>query len=230
LGTVSQANSALKPQEAENYDLSLEYYFEPAGLLSMSLFRKDIVDFLSRTSDEIDGGPGNGFGGLYEGFVLNTTTNQGDATIEGYELNYNQRLTMLPAPFNGLSAFANYTYLKTEGSYREGAKELAGFVPESGNAGISFLWKNLETRLAWRYTGDHLRSYNANVSSQNRFRATETIDINLQYRINPRLSVYLDIINLEDEWPENYTGTDPRRITFSDSYGTRINMGVSGRF
>jgi len=230
LGTVSQANSALKPQEAENYDLSLEYYFEPAGLLSISLFRKDIVDFLSRTSDEIDGGPGNGFGGLYEGFVLNTTTNQGDATIEGYELNYNQRLTMLPAPFNGLSAFANYTYLKTEGSYREGAKELAGFVPESGNAGISFLWKNLETRLAWRYTGDHLRSYNANVNSQNRFRATETIDINLQYRINPRLSVYLDIINLEDEWPENYTGTDPRRITFSDSYGTRINMGVSGRF
>ena len=66
--------------------------------------------------------------------------------------------------------------------------------------------------------------------SQNRFKPTETIDINLQYRFSPRLSVYLDIINLENEWPENYTGTDRNRITFSDSYGTRINMGVSGRF
>lgn len=230
LGTVSQANPGLKPQEAENYDLSLEYYFEPAGLLSVSLFRKDIVDFLSRTSDEIDGGPGNGFGGLYEGFVLNTTTNQGKAKIEGYELNYNQRLTMLPKPFNGLSVFANYTYLTTEGSYREGAADLAGFVPKSGNAGVSFLWGKLETRFAWRYTGDHLRSYNANVFAQNRFRPTETIDINFQYRLNPRMSVYLDIINLNDEWPENYTGTDRNRITFSDSYGTRINMGISGRF
>lgn len=230
LGTVTQANPGLKPQEAENYDLSLEYYFEPAGLLSVSLFRKDIVDFFSRTSDEIDGGPGNGFGGQYEGFSLNTTTNEGEATIEGYELNYNQRLTMLPKPFNGLSVFANYTYLKTEGTYRLGAAELAGFVPKSGNAGLSFLWRNLETRFAWRYTGDYLRSYNANINSSNRFRPTETIDINLQYRFNPRMSVYLDIINLEDEWPENYTGTDRNRITFSDSYGTRINMGISGRF
>jgi len=230
LGSVSQSNPGLKPQEAENYDLSLEYYFEPAGLLSVSLFRKDIVDFFSRTSDEIDGGANNGFGGQYQGFILNTTTNQGEATIEGYELNYNQRLTMLPKPFNGLSLFANYTYLKTEGTYRDGAAELAGFVPKSGNAGFSFLWRKLETRFAWRYTGDLLRSYNANVFSQNRFKPTETIDINLQYRFSPRLSVYLDIINLENEWPENYTGTDRNRITFSDSYGTRINMGVSGRF
>ncbi len=229
-GTVSQANPGLKPQTSENYDLSLEYYFEPAGVLSASAFRKDIKDFLSRTSDEIGGGVNNGFGGQYEGFMLNTTTNQGEAKIEGYEINYNQRLTMLPKPFNGLSVFANYTRLKTSGTYREGAAELAGFVPKTANAGFSFLWNKLETRVAWRYTGDHLRSYNANVFSQNRFKATETIDINLQYRLHARMSVYLDIINLNDEWPENYTGTNPRRITFSDSYGTRINMGISGRF
>ena len=170
LGTVTQADIGLKPQTAENYDLSLEYYFEPAGLLSVGVFRKDIKDFLARSVDEIDAGPNNGFGGDFAGFVLSTTTNQGDATVEGWEINYNQRLTFLPKPFNGLQIFGNYTYLTTSGVYREGAAELAGFVPRAANAGASFRWRKLEARIAWRYTGDQLRSYNAVVNQQNRFR------------------------------------------------------------
>ncbi|MBI4626844.1 MAG: TonB-dependent receptor [Verrucomicrobia bacterium] len=230
LGTVTQANSALKPQESENYDLSLEYYFEPAGVLSVGFFRKDITDFFSRTSDEIDAGTNNGFGGDFAGFTLNTTTNQGTARIDGFEINYTQRLTMLPKPFSGLGLFANYTRLKTSGQYREGATELAGFVPKAGNAGASFRWRKLEARVAWRYTGANLRSYNALVHLQNRFRPVESIDINLKYDFRPRLSVYFDIVNLKSKWPENYTGVDQGRITFSDEYGTRYNMGFSGRF
>jgi TonB-dependent receptor len=230
LGTVNQANLALKPQTSDNYDLSLEYYFEPAGLFSVGVFRKDIKDFLSDTSDEIDAGADNGFGGNYAGFNLNTTTNQGEAKIEGYEINYNQRLTMLPKPFDGLGLFANYTYLKTSGVYREGASELAGFVPRTGNAGASFRWRKIEARVAWRYTGTHLRSYNANVNAQNRFRPVEAIDINLLYQIRPSIGLFFDIINVKDKWPENYTGLDQGRITFSDKYGTRYNMGISGRF
>lgn len=230
LGTVTQANLALKPQETENYDLSLEYYFEPAGVFSVGVFRKDITDFLSRTSDEIDAGPGNGFGGDFAGFVLNTTLNQGKAKVEGWEINYNQRLTMLPRPFNGLQLFGNYTYLKTSGVYREGAAELAGFVPRTANAGVSFRWRKLEARGAWRYTGDQLRSYNALVHQQNRFRPVESIDLNFLYQFSARFGFFFDVINLKDKWPENYTGRDRGRITFSDSYGTRYNAGVSGRF
>lgn len=230
LGNVTQANLALKPQTTENYDLSLEYYLEPAGVISVGFFRKDIKAFLSRTIDDIDAGPNNGFNGDFAGFVLNTTSNQGTAKVEGWEINYNQRLVMLPKPFNGLGVFGNYTYLKTAGSYREGAAELAGFVPRAANAGASFRWRRIEARVAWRYTGDQLRSYNANVFSQNRFRPVESIDINLLYQLNQRFGFFFDIINLKDKWPENYTGRDRGRITFADSYGTRYNMGVSGRF
>lgn len=230
LGTVTQANLALKPQTSQNYDLSLEYYLEPAGVFSVGYFKKDIKDFLARINDDIDPGPNNGFGGDFAGFVLSTTSNQGSAKIEGWEFNYNQRLVMLPKPFNGLGIFGNYTYLKTEGTYQAGAAELAGFVPKSANAGASFRWRKLEARVAWRYTGDQLRSYNAIVVQQNRFRPVQAIDLNLKYDFHPRLSLYFDIINLKNKWPENYTGRDRGRITFSDSYGTRYNMGVSGRF
>lgn len=230
LGTVSQANPSLKAQTSDNFDLSLEYYFEPAGVLSIGVFRKDIKAFLSRTADEIDAGPNNGFGGDFAGFTLTTTTNQGSARIDGFELNYNQRLTMLPKPFNGLGLFANYTRLQTSGQYRDGATELAGFVPTTGNAGASFRWRRIEARVAWRYTGDHLRSYNANVFMQNRWRPQESIDINLLYQFRPGIGFFFDIVNLKNKWPENYTGRDQGRITFSDEYGTRYNMGVSGRF
>jgi len=137
---------------------------------------------------------------------------------------------MLPKPFNGLGVFGNYTYLETKGTYREGAAELAGFVPRAANLGASFRWRGSEARVAWRYTGDQLRSYNANVFAQARFRPVETIDINLLYQYSQRFGFFFDIINLKDKWPENYSGRDRGRITFADSYGTRYNMGVSGRF
>lgn len=230
LGSVTQANTSLKAQTSENYDLALEYYFEPAGLLSVGFFRKDIKDFLAATSDEIDAGPNNGFGGDFAGFTLNTTSNQGTAKIEGWEINYNQRLTMLPKPFNGLGVFGNYTYLQTSGRYENGASELAGFVPRAANAGLSFRWRKLEARFAWRYTGQYLRAYNANVNAQNRIRPNEIIDLNFVYRLTPKIGLYFDVINLKSKWPQNYTGLDRGRITFADDYGTRYNMGFSGRF
>ncbi|MBK9991792.1 MAG: TonB-dependent receptor [Verrucomicrobia bacterium] len=35
-------NTKLKPETANNFDASIEYYFEPVGLLSASVFYKDI--------------------------------------------------------------------------------------------------------------------------------------------------------------------------------------------
>ena len=52
-GTVTQNDPGLKPQYAENFDLSLEYYFEPAGVLSVGWFHKDITDFISRGNTAI---------------------------------------------------------------------------------------------------------------------------------------------------------------------------------
>ena len=44
--TISSSNPSLKPQTADNFDLALEYYFEPAGTLSIGLFQKQIKNFI----------------------------------------------------------------------------------------------------------------------------------------------------------------------------------------
>ncbi|MBI5690626.1 MAG: TonB-dependent receptor [Verrucomicrobia bacterium] len=230
LGTVTQNAAGLRPQHSLNYDLTLEYYLEPAGLFSVGYFRKNITRFLVRTSDEIDYGPDNGFDGAFGGFTLNTTSTGGKAKVEGWETNYTQQLRFLPRPFNGFAIFGNYTSLKTEGIYATGARALAGFIPRTANAGTTFRWRKLEARLAWRSTSAQLRSYNANIYSQSSFRPYETTDFSLKYAFSPRYGLYFDAINIGNNWPQNYTGEDQGRVTFADDYGRRFNVGLTGRF
>jgi outer membrane receptor protein involved in Fe transport len=137
---------------------------------------------------------------------------------------------MLPSPLNSLRLFGNYTELRTSGTYAGGVSELVGFVPRTGNTGLSFLWRKLESRVAYNYTSGYLSSYNAVVTSQQRRRPWETVDLNFQYRFKPQVAVFVDVINVFNHWPEFYTGKDRGRVIISDIYGVRLNVGVTGRF
>ena len=229
LGRVTQSNPGLKPQYARTYDLSAEYYLEPAGLLSAGAFRKDITNYISRSTRMIGEGINNGFGGRYEDFELSTSGNLGTAFVEGVELSYTQQLRWLPRPFNGLSVFANYTGLRTQGSYAEGVAELANFVPRTYNAGGIFSWRKIEARATYHYKSGYLMTYNADPSSQTRVSDDPTVDLNLQYRIRPGFTVFVDYINIFNNSPD-WSSATSRHITMSELYGARLNVGLSGRF
>ncbi|MSU49733.1 MAG: TonB-dependent receptor [Opitutus sp.] len=229
-GRVTQNDPGLKPQQSKNYDVSAEWYYEPAGLLSVGFFRKDITDFIASDVREISSGSNNGFDGLYGGFDHVTTTNGGKAKIQGIEFNFMQQLVMLPAPFNRLRVFANLTDLKTSGQYASGAAELAKFVPRTANAGVSYQWKAFGCRIAQRYTSAYLDGYNALPHLRTRFRPDEKLDVSVNYQIRRQLTVYVDVLNVFNKWPDQYTGDDSSRVTFSNVYGTKINFGLNGRF
>ncbi len=229
LGRVTRNNPGLKPQRAGTYDFSAEYYIEPAGVVSAGAFRKDITDFLYRTTSIVGAGGNNGFDGRYEGFELTSTGNLGSARVEGVELNYSQQLRWLPKPFDGLSVFANYTRLRTAGSYAEGVAELADFVPTTYNIGGSFSYRKFEARATYHFKSGYLDTYNANPGSQSRVTDDPTVDLNLQYRMRPSLTVFVDFINVFNKSPD-WVSASPRHITMSELYGARLNVGVSGRF
>ena len=228
LGTVTSANPDLKPQFAKNYDLSAEYYIEPAGVFSLGVFRKDITDFITPIQSVIGDGPANGFGGDYEDFLLNTKTNIGQARIDGFEANYSQRLRFLPKPFNTLSVFANYTRLNTSGAYATGASPLAGFVPTTYNLGITYDWRQWQVRARYNYKSDYLYTATA-ANAGSRVTDDPTVDLNLQYRFRPWLTVFVDYINVFNNSPDWYM-RDIKLTEMSELYGARLNVGVSGRF
>jgi TonB-dependent receptor len=213
--TITSSNPSLKPQTADNFDLSAEYYFEPAGVVSVGLFHKQIHDFIFTSGGfTIPGGADNGFNGDYAGYVLTTQYNGGGAKVRGIELNYNQQFTFLPGWMAGFGVYGNLTRMESEGNYGAGNSisvapnpkgKVAGFNPDTSNAGLSYIRNKITLRLQWNHRARYLTTYNA-VDSQLVYRIRrDTLDVKTQYQLTRRFSVYLDVNNVLGEFE---TGND----------------------
>ncbi|MBE7537919.1 MAG: TonB-dependent receptor [Opitutaceae bacterium] len=230
LGTVRQGNSELRPNFSDNYDLGVEYYFEPASIISVGAFRKDIKDYIASFTTIIGTGPDNGFNGNYAGYDLVTSTNLGSAKIEGFEFNYQQQLRMLPAPFDSLSVLGNYTRLTTEGSYDFGVAQLALFVPETANFGLGYTWRGFQVRGVYTYKSAFVNTVNSNTPALSVYVSSDpTFDLNIQYQWKPTVNFFLDYVNVFNKSPSWYTIHGDRR-QMSEIYGARLSVGISGRF
>jgi len=95
--TITANNPDLQPQRSKNLDVALEYYFEPAGLVSVGGFEKRLSSFIYRASVGHVGSAGveNIFGEEYEGYLLTTDLNGGSAKIRGLEFSYSQQFSNL---------------------------------------------------------------------------------------------------------------------------------------
>lgn len=213
--TISTSNPSLKPQTADNFDFGAEYYFEPAGVVSVGVFQKEIKNFIFTSGGAtVPAGADNGFGGDYAGYSLTTQYNGGSARVRGLELNYSQQFTFLPGIFGGLGAYANYTRMETEGNYGAGNSiavapnpkgKVAGFNPETANFGVSYIRNKVTVRLQYNHRARYLTTYNV-VESQLVYRIRrDTLDVKTMYQFSRRFSVYLDVNNVLSEFE---TGSD----------------------
>ncbi len=234
--TVTINNPALKPQYSKNYDASLEYYFEPVGLVSAGVFQKDITDFIYTDSGGVVGtGVNNGYNGQYAGYTIIRQANGGGARVRGLELSYQQQFTFLPGWMRGLGGFANYTRLLTQGDYGSGvsgsANQVQRFVPKTANAGISYGYRRLKTRLMVNYVGEHLFTYSSDPSRLLYKEARKVTSLSVSYTLWRWLDAYADCNNLLHATQRYYRGlgkTD-RLATLTDNAPT-IGFGVSGKF
>lgn len=226
--TISMGNPDLRPYHTNNFDFSIEKYFEPVGLFSLGVFLKEISDY-SRTVSATVGTEGVDGSGTYAGYTLSTTQNVGSARIRGFEASYQQQLSFLPGAFKGLGAFANFTYLQTEGDFGTTATttKLANLAPRSGNAGLNYRFRGLDARLLFNWTGEKYRGVNGGIdlyAAERRF-----LDLKLQYTINRRYDVFLDVTNLTDEPARTDIALNGLRF-FKTNQGVLFSAGVRGRF
>lgn len=231
---VTLGNPNLKPQTAENWDLSLEYYFEPVGQLSVGYFRKDIADYIvTRTIGTIGAGADNGFNGSYAGYEISGPSNAGNAKIDGWELNYQQQFTFLPGVLRGLGFSANYTKLKTSGDYGDtGARstsDVARFTPESANAGLTYSYKRFGARVMYNYVSATLWDYSADASRLRYRDERELVNLSTTYQLRRGLTLSLDLANVFNA-PQDFYRYAANRLERSTFNGTSVTVGVSGRF
>ncbi len=235
--TVSANNPSLKPQTSDNFDLSVEYYFRPAGVLSAGVFLKELKNFIfTQTGATVGNGPDNGFNGDYAGYVLTTKVNGGSAKIKGFEFNFSQQFTFLPGWLAGFGAFANYTRLDAEGNYNTGNSiavqpnaEVAGFNPQLANFGVSYIRNKLTVRVQFSHRDRYLITYSPTESAKTYARKRNTFDLKTGYQISRTFDVYLNVDNVLNEYDralELFGGFPTSVIRISPIF----HFGVNARF
>lgn len=226
--TVSMGNPDLKPYHTDNFEVSVERYFEPVGLLSVGAFVKQISNYTRSVSSTVPSAGLDG-GGLYAGYTLTTTQNVGDARVRGIEANYQQQFSFLPGLFRGLGAFANYTYLEAEGNFGTlvTTNKLGNLAPRSGNAGLNFRHRGLDLRFLANWTAQKYKSTVSGIDVYNEERLL--LDIKVQYSLSRRYELFLDVTNLTDEAARSDVSLNGLKF-FKTNQGVGFVAGVRGRF
>ncbi len=234
--TLTISNPSLKPQTAESWDTSLEYYFEPIGSLSVSWFHKTIKDYFvnGQLAGTVGNGADNGYNGDYSGFTILTSANLGTAIVQGWELSYQQQFTFLPGLLKGLGLAVNTTILDTHGNFgsttTRKSGEVPGFVPRTANLSVSWRYRQLGTRINLNRTAEYLNAFSATGSGRNQYTAERTIvNIGAAYQFRPSLSFSFDIGNIFNEAQVFYRGIADN-ISEYRIPGVTVTIGLSGRF
>jgi TonB-dependent receptor len=234
--TVTVNNPSLLPQMAKNWDVTLDYYFEPVGNFSVGWFHKTINDYIVSGIDAgtVAGGTENGYNGEFAGFNRLTTSNAGTAIVQGWEFSYQQQFTFLPGLLKGLSGSANYTMIDTHGNFGGTTMlktgQVAGFIPRAGNLSLSWRHRGFSARVLYNFTGDHIATYSATSPALNTYRLDRnTINVGLAYQLRPTVTLTCDVSNLTNEPQVWYVGIPDRMNTTIINFIT-ITFGISGRF
>lgn len=130
---VRAANTALRPSHSTNYDLSVSVFEDHIGLLSASVFTKEIEDYIIFSSfklvndstfqslfEEQFGGtqvPEEWYGAGASPSINTFQNNPYPARYRGLELDWQTSFWYLPSFLKGLVFNANYTYLFSEMQY-----------------------------------------------------------------------------------------------------------------
>jgi len=126
--TASSGTARLKPVEADNFDVSVEWYFSNVGQLSAAVFYKTLKGIVTNNSVRLN--PGDPLPGDVNPLATNLTSHNGvsmpvvlsypgnspdKGKVKGIEFGYQQSFDFLPGWLNGFGINANYTYVSSSG-------------------------------------------------------------------------------------------------------------------
>jgi iron complex outermembrane receptor protein len=238
--TLNITDGSVRPQYSNNFDFSLEYYFNTGGLFSVGVFHKDISDYIADFSETVSaaraaelGAPVTDTSASAPEWTITGTRNGGWARVNGIEIDYSQQFIFLPGKWRGFGVFANYTYLKTEGNFGQASTTavLPRFVPRSFNAGVNYSYDRWDLRLLYNYRDSFLEDLNA-VPALSKYRGDRgTLSFKGSFRFYKNYRLFVDASNLTGEELYKYRGSvTPQRLTEIISQPSAVTVGVRATF
>ncbi len=229
---ITANNAGLRPWEADNFDVALEYYLSRVGLLSVGVFRKDLHNYFGKvdsavTAEELER---YALGEEYSNYTLSTLTNVGTVRVTGFEFSYQQSLAFLPEWGKGISVYLNGTLLDIEG---EDTADMRGFIPRTFNWGVSHDTKRTNLQLRWNYRGRQRNSkldWPYDPPGFEYILPRLTLDVNAELRLSRHSTLFANVRNIADVAVDTER-TAPgypayARLYRSEVYGAQYGLGV----
>ncbi|MGK6320517.1 TonB-dependent receptor [Sphingomonas sp. DT-204] len=219
-------NADLKPFEAWQYDIGIEWYFHRGSVVGATLFRKDVSNFIVPLVLDVTREVA---GEQVQIQPYETVANASDAVSQGIELYAQHTL-----PF-GLGAQVNFTYNDTSvadvslDGEKVGSSPLVGSSKTQINASVFYESDRLLLRASYNRRGERVRAL---VSGLIEYDAPyEQIDLNASYELMKGLQLTASVINLTKSEESRYLGNDTKdRFTYRNYFGRRAYVGISYNF
>ena len=251
-------NANLIPQLSWNFDLSYEWYFDNAGSITIAGFYKSIDNFIAFAPTAVDLPEDQ----VPAAFLANPVTNpllrnaevnsDETASVQGFEVAYQQFYDFLPGPLAGLGVQATYTYIDAEGvanqldpSIPSDDPPTARFAIDEGvfprisehNVNLIGLYEYgpVQARVAWNWRSEfQLTPRDVIFPFASIYQpATGQVDASLFVELNDALTIGVQGVNLLDDVTETTQTISedglraPRNFFRNDR---RISFVVRGNF
>lgn len=255
-GNVSIGNPDLKPVRANSADLGLEWYFADESVLAFTVFHKQIESFITGETLEDQALPSDLLAivaarpeydpgsALYEenaiqpgaeGWNITTSVNGEGASLEGYELGYQQPLRFLPGWASNFGVLANFTHVKSRADFGNGVRgSLEGLSENSYNFGLYYETDLFGGRVMVNGRDDYVTDQTgSNGNASHGTTGPTRVDMSAFYNLTDYLQLTLEGINLTNETERLYTTGplgDMDLVREYNTTGREILVGLRANF
>ena len=224
-------NADLDPYVAWNFDLSVEWYLSSDAVVQAGYFYKQIDDFI--VDVEFESGDAL-FNGVYNGISFSEALiplNGDEATVYGVEFNYQQALTQLPGPFDGVLVGINYTYTATEADVGERSIPLPAASKNNWNAMVGYEKGPLSLRLTASFRDEYLDEVGTSAEEDRYVDEHLQLDLSVSYWVTDHWKIYAQFVNLNDEPYLAYqSGPGSNRLLQYEEYSWTGKFGIQANF
>ncbi|MDO6748404.1 TonB-dependent receptor [Gilvimarinus sp. 1_MG-2023] len=242
----SSGNPELRPLEANQYDLSYEWYFAADGMFGAAVFYKDLVNWHREGETVSDFTPY-----YIPGYHQSANTGEGPALFEGIVTNREDGLTgevsgvelQASLPFHLFSETLDGFGLLASATYNDGELDDGGDVPglseEIFQLTAYYERGGFEFRVSGRKRSEYLTETRGQSLSlvDTRSQGSELWDAQIGYNFSESgieslqgLTVTLQAQNLTDEDTVQFNEGDSRQITQYQSFGANYLLGLNYKF
>jgi TonB-dependent receptor len=205
---VELGNADLVATRSWNYDLLLDYYIGPLGVITAGFFYKDLTDYIFTNRFDIESGD-------LAGFEAVQPQNAGDGYLLGGEVGIQYQFTSAPGFWSGFGVGGNLMLADSDATIPGREEEdvrLPGQMNFTGNAALFYENYGFGFRLVLNYFDDFLDEVGEDPDEDIFVRHHTQLDLSASYTIQNRWTIFLEMVNLTDEPWYLYEGSTDRPI------------------